>query len=33
METKAILSSFDMVISGRLHASVAAISQSVPTVV
>lgn len=32
-ETKAILGSFDMVISGRLHASVAAISQSVPTVV
>lgn len=32
-ETKAIIGKFDMVISGRLHASVAAISQSVPTVV
>lgn len=32
-ETKAIIGQFDMVISGRLHASVAAISQYVPTVV
>ena len=32
-ETKAIIGRFDMVISGRLHAAVAAISQSVPTVV
>jgi len=32
-ETKAIIRQFNMFISGRLHASVAAISQSVPTVV
>ncbi|MBN2860278.1 MAG: polysaccharide pyruvyl transferase family protein [Sphaerochaetaceae bacterium] len=32
-ETKAIIGKFDMFVTGRLHASVAAISQSVPTVV
>lgn len=32
-ETKAIIRQFDMFVTGRLHASVAAISQSVPTVV
>ena len=32
-ETKAIIRQFDMFITGRLHASVAAISQNVPTVV
>lgn len=32
-ETKAIIKQFDMFVTGRLHASVAAISQSVPTVV
>jgi len=32
-ETKAIIKQFDMFVAGRLHASVAAISQSVPTVV
>lgn len=32
-ETKAIIRQFDMFLTGRLHASVAAISQSVPTVV
>jgi colanic acid/amylovoran biosynthesis protein len=32
-ETKAIIKQFDMFVSGRLHAAVAAISQCVPTVV
>jgi len=32
-ETKAIIRKFDMFVAGRLHASVAAVSQSVPTVV
>lgn len=32
-ETKAIIGHFDMVISGRVHAAVAALSQNVPTVV
>lgn len=32
-ETKAIIRKFDMFISGRLHAAVAATSQSIPTVV
>lgn len=32
-ETKAIIRNFDMFVTGRLHASVAATSQSVPTVV
>ena len=32
-ETKAILGQFDMVISGRVHAAVGAMSQSVPTVI
>tara|TARA_R110002051_G_scaffold238375_2_gene299114 strand:+ start:4930 stop:6234 length:1305 start_codon:yes stop_codon:yes gene_type:complete len=32
-ESKAILGQFDMVISGRVHAAVGAMSQSVPTVV
>ncbi len=32
-ETKAIIGHFDMFITGRLHASVAAISQCVPTVI
>lgn len=32
-QTKAIIGKFDMFVTGRLHASVAAISQSVPTVV
>lgn len=32
-ETKAIIRQFDMFVTGRLHASVAAVSQSVPTVV
>jgi len=32
-ETKAIIKSFDMLVSGRVHAAVAALSQSIPTVV
>jgi colanic acid/amylovoran biosynthesis protein len=32
-KTKAIVGSFDMLVSGRVHAAVAALSQSVPTVV
>lgn len=32
-ETKAIVSSFDMLISGRVHAAVAGLSQHVPTVI
>lgn len=32
-ETKAIVSNFDMVVSGRVHAAVGALSQSVPTVI
>jgi colanic acid/amylovoran biosynthesis protein len=32
-ETKAILGQFDMVVSGRVHAAVGAMSQSIPTVV
>lgn len=32
-QTKAIIGQFDMFVTGRLHASVAAISQNVPTVV
>ena len=32
-ETKAILGQFDMVVSGRIHAAVAALSQCVPTVI
>ena len=32
-ETKAIIGQFDMFVSGRLHGSVAAVSQNVPTVV
>ncbi len=32
-DTKAIIRQFDMFVSGRLHASVAAVSQNVPTVV
>jgi colanic acid/amylovoran biosynthesis protein len=32
-ETKAIIKSFDMLVSGRVHAAVAALSQNVPTVV
>jgi colanic acid/amylovoran biosynthesis protein len=31
-QTKAIIGSMDMLVSGRVHASVAALSQSVPTV-
>lgn len=31
--TKAIVGSFDMLVSGRVHAAVAALSQSVPTVI
>ena len=31
-ETKAIIKQFDMFVTGRLHASVAALSQNVPTV-
>jgi len=32
-ETKAILGSFDMLVSGRVHAAVGALSQNVPTVI
>src|SRR5690606_37612818 len=32
-ETKAIIGSMDMLVSGRVHAAVAALSQSVPTVI
>ncbi len=32
-DTKAIISSFDMLISGRIHAAVAGLSQHVPTVI
>lgn len=32
-ETKAIVANFDMVISGRVHGAIAALSQSVPTVI
>ena len=32
-ETKAILGKFDMVISGRIHAAVGAMSQRIPTVI
>jgi colanic acid/amylovoran biosynthesis protein len=32
-DTKAIIKSFDMLVSGRVHAAVAALSQSIPTVV
>jgi colanic acid/amylovoran biosynthesis protein len=32
-QTKAIVGSFDMLVSGRIHAAVAGLSQSVPTVV
>jgi colanic acid/amylovoran biosynthesis protein len=32
-ETKAILGKFDMVVSGRVHAAVGALSQNVPTVI
>jgi colanic acid/amylovoran biosynthesis protein len=32
-ETKAIIKSFDMLVSGRVHAAVAALSQNIPTVV
>jgi len=32
-ETKAIIKQFDMFVTGRLHASVAALSQNVPTVI
>lgn len=32
-QTKAILGNFDMVVSGRVHAAVAALSQNVPTVI
>ncbi|MDO9475475.1 MAG: polysaccharide pyruvyl transferase family protein, partial [Pseudohongiella sp.] len=32
-ETKAIIGSFDMLVSGRIHAAVAGISQHVPTVI
>lgn len=32
-ETKAIIGQFDMLISGRVHAAVAALSQSIPTVI
>ena len=32
-ETKAIIKNFDMFVSGRIHAFVAAVSQSVPTVI
>lgn len=32
-ETKAIVGSFDMLVSGRVHAAVAGLSQSVPTVI
>lgn len=32
-ETKAIVSSFDMLVSGRVHAAVAGLSQNVPTVI
>jgi len=31
--TKAIIKNFDMLVSGRIHAAVAALSQSVPTVI
>lgn len=32
-ETKAIISNFDMLISGRVHAAVAGLSQNIPTVI
>ena len=32
-QTKAIIGSFDMLVSGRIHAAVAGLSQSVPTVI
>ena len=32
-DTKAIIGSFDMLVSGRIHAAVAGLSQSVPTVI
>jgi len=32
-ETKAIIGQFDMLVSGRIHAAVAALSQSIPTVI
>lgn len=32
-ETKAIIKSFDMLVSGRVHAAVAALSQNIPTVI
>jgi colanic acid/amylovoran biosynthesis protein len=32
-ETKAIIKSFDMMVSGRVHAAVAALSQNIPTVI
>ena len=32
-ETKAIIGNFDMVISGRVHAAVAALSQNIPTTI
>lgn len=32
-ETKGIISHFDMLVSGRVHAAVAALSQSVPTTI
>lgn len=32
-QTKAIIGNFDMLISGRVHAAVAALSQSIPTVI
>src|SRR5690606_20065962 len=32
-ETKAILGCFDMVVSGRVHAAVGAMSQTIPTVI
>lgn len=32
-QTKAIIGSFDMLVSGRVHAAVAGVSQSVPTVI
>ena len=32
-ETKAIISNFDMLISGRVHAAVAGLSQNIPTTI